>query len=1002
MALKDFIERFKTPNADSHVRWRIDPLDGVAFVFSDTATQDTERLSLADPLFGMQYTYLKGLEEQGMAERFKNGILVYSRFITEQDDQFSQLFDLPPVYSGGYRARIEGNTAQSKFTVEVDLLLTDGTAVSIYQLQGPFLKLGEKEWYQLPTADWLGMEALRHHQELAPEQRSEYENNWLVFELQTAASAGMQIDLAQFKNIELVRPESIGVSMDLLSNGDLRLSPSFGAGLNHDDVRSRLGQFSGKDQHAILRVKNKFVLLDEARIKAAEEILTQNTIPKEQVKQFLKTPTAYLDAALIDLDTGFSLRVEGAERYAHHYFGEVEQSPTDWFATAASTVEPINRVGRSLDSMEKVAEFEEQLENARNTGADTLTFDDTTYDISEPEKVTATLDEIKSKIQQRELTGDVDETPEEETQELGQAVVSIKKNDEETDFGSIAAPQKLDLASQTFERGNLKRPPFPHQEEGIQWLLSHLELTAKSAMPGGALLADDMGLGKTYMALVGIAEWMRREKSAGASSGKPFLIVAPLSLIENWVAEVDETFIQSPFRDIVILQSGADLKQYRIKGASRETKQSFTDGERIEAQDKIRYALKIGPHYGIDRLDMPRRLVLTTYQTLRDYQFSLSRVDWAVTAFDEAQNLKNPNAMATIAAKALKADFKLLATGTPVENSLKDFWCIMDISVPGLLGSWQEFRTQYIAPITAVDDAAEARKIKNQVGHQLRDKVGDIMLRRTKAEKLKGLPSKTIYSGDQNSKEGQFLRELAATMKGRQLAYYDEIIERVHSAPASEKRAVVLSSLHQMKVASIDRGLAEKERLPRTPRELTQKASESAKIQSMLKTLKAIEARGEKVLIFAISKSIQAYVAALVQIEFGVPVEIINGDTAAISQRDPSQTRKGIIDTFQEKTGFGAIVMSPVAAGVGLTVVGANNVIHLERHWNPAKEAQATDRVYRIGQKRDVNVYLPISLHPNKRSFDQHLASLLAGKIDLSDAVVSQDPVEQEEMMDCF
>lgn len=1002
MALKDFIARFKTQSSDSHISWKIDPLDGVAFVFSDVAMRGLESLSLRDPLFGMQYTYLKGLEEQGMAERFKNGFLVYSRFITEQDDQFSQLFELPAKYTGSYRARIEGNTGQSKFNVTIELHMPNGDNVSSYQLQGPFLKLGEKEWYQLPTADWLGMEAVMRHQQLSPEQRTEYENNWLVFELQTAAGAGMDIDLAQFRNIELVRPESIGVSMDLLSNGDLRLSPSFGGGLNHDDVRARLGQFSGRDQHAILRVKNKFVLLDEARVKAAEEILTQQVIPKDQVKQFLKTPTAYLDAALIDLDTGFSLRVEGAERYEHHYFGEVEQSPSDWFATAADAVEPINRIARSLDSMEKVTEFEEELDNARKAGADCVQFDDGKFDISEPEKVDSTLETLKTRIQQRELTGDLSDEPEEEVKHLEQAVVSIKKNDEETDFTSINAPSTLDLSAQTFERENLKRSPFPHQEEGIQWLLSHLELTKDSGATGGALLADDMGLGKTYMTLVGIAEWMRRLKSAGTNSEKPYLIVAPLSLIENWVAEVNDTFIQSPFSEIVVLQSGADLKKYRIKGASRETQQSLNDDEQTHSSDNIRYALKVGSHFGMDRLDMPRRLVLTTYQTLRDYQFSLSRIDWAVAAFDEAQNLKNPNAMATIAAKALKADFKLLATGTPVENSLKDFWCLMDAAVPGLLDSWQEFRAQYIAPITAVSDPEEAKGVKGQMGKNLRERVGAVMLRRTKAEKLQGLPQKVIYSGDKHSQEGKFLPDLAATMKGRQLAYYDEIIERVHSTPASDKRAVVLSSLHLMKLASIDRGLAEKEHVPHSAKELLQKAGESAKIISMIKTLEAIKERQEKVLIFAISKAVQAYVAALVQIKFGIPVDIINGETAAVSQRDPSQTRKGIIDTFQQKPGFGVIVMSPVAAGVGLTVVGANNVIHLERHWNPAKEAQATDRVYRIGQERSVNVYLPIALHPQKLSFDQHLAALLAGKIDLSDSVVSQETVDQEEMMSCF
>ena len=96
------------------------------------------------------------------------------------------------------------------------------------------------------------------------------------------------------------------------------------------------------------------------------------------------------------------------------------------------------------------------------------------------------------------------------------------------------------------------------------------------------------------------------------------------------------------------------------------------------------------------------------------------------------------------------------------------------------------------------------------------------------------------------------------------------------------------------------------------------------------------------------------------------------------------------------------IIMSPVAAGVGLTVTAANNVIHLERHWNPAKEAQATDRVYRIGQEKEVNVYLPIAVHPEMQSFDERLNLLLRNKTDLSSAVVTPDSVSEDEMFCIF
>ena len=136
-----------------------------------------------------------------------------------------------------------------------------------------------------------------------------------------------------------------------------------------------------------------------------------------------------------------------------------------------------------------------------------------------------------------------------------------------------------------------------------------------------------------------------------------------MGLLDNWKDEVVKTFSDSPFNSIIRLQADADLKQYRLQGTRRETIQNLD----VELEE-IRYALKVGKEFGVERLDLPKRLVLTTYQTLRDYQFSLARIDWSIIIFDEAQNIKNPNSLSTVAAKALKARFELLATGTPVEN----------------------------------------------------------------------------------------------------------------------------------------------------------------------------------------------------------------------------------------------------------------------------------------------------------------------------------------------
>ena len=406
---------------------------------------------------------------------------------------------------------------------------------------------------------------------------------------------------------------------------------------------------------------------------------------------------------------------------------------------------------------------------------------------------------------------------------------------------------------------------------------------------------------------------------------------------------------------------------------------------------------------GLVRPYQNRRLVLTTYQTLRDYQFSLCQIDWGVVIFDEAQNIKNPNALQTRAAKGLKADFKLLVTGTPVENSLGDFWCLMDTAQPGLLGNWTSYRDTWIKPIL---DASEENRdaVRADLGEQLRKRVGVFMLRRVKEDQLKGLPPKTIKSGVPQPDQGiqHYTPELGAVMQGIQLQTYDNVLDeyRARRASAEDMRGLALTALTELRSISLHPRLRDEASLySRDARHARQLMMESGKLTAMLRLLDDIRAKNEKVILFMMTKSLQRVVKFWLEQIYGLDIAIINGDTKAVATKTDDLTRKKLITAFEAKLGFGIIIMSPVAAGVGLTVVGANHVIHLERHWNPAKEAQASDRVYRIGQKKDVFIHLPAVMHPQFDSFDVHLDRLLRGKLMLKDAVVTPEAVTESQMV---
>ena len=172
----------------------------------------------------------------------------------------------------------------------------------------------------------------------------------------------------------------------------------------------------------------------------------------------------------------------------------------------------------------------------------------------------------------------------------------------------------------------------------------------------------------------------------------------------------------------------------------------------------------------------------------------------------------------------------------------------------------------------------------------------------------------------------------------------------------------------------------------------------SARLKATISFLDKIKEREEKVIVFAERKEIQKMLQTVCWERYGIVAKIINGDTPTIVKRQSNerQSRQTSIDAFQAKFGFNIIIMSPIAAGMGLNVTGANHVIHYSRHWNPAKENQATDRAYRIGQTKDVYVYYPMATSDKFKSFDETLDELLSRKTALATSTIF--PTERVEV----
>lgn len=482
-----------------------------------------------------------------------------------------------------------------------------------------------------------------------------------------------------------------------------------------------------------------------------------------------------------------------------------------------------------------------------------------------------------------------------------------------------------------------------HQQAGLAWL-QHLYSLRTDYHVRGAVLADDMGLGKTFQLLALMAWLYERDPSIA-----PMLVVAPVSLLENWMEEIEKFFVPGTFP--LLTAYGANLSTLRVPQAQIE--------ERLRTEDGLVAFLRPG-WVGT------AKVVLTTYETLRDLEFSFAAQKWSLMVCDEAQRIKNPSAMVTRAAKKQNVGFRIACTGTPVENTLADMWCLFDYVQPGLLGALNDFGQRYRRPIEAKTEEEKERV------NELRAKIAPQILRRLKTEVAQDLPPKILVEECRRLTLSPAQRNLYAKAIG-------DFKNRDNPASTTPFKNH-LGLLHYLRLVCTDPrppglGLFR----PEPPERYREK---SPKLHWLLTQLHRIKEKHEKVIVFCEFREIQRLLQHYIEGEFGIRPEIINGTTSAATSHMASRQKR--IKLFQQTPGFGVLILSPIAVGFGVNIQAANHVIHYVRTWNPAKEDQATDRAYRIGQSKPVYVYYPVVCAEDFTTFDVKLDQLLSFKRDLA------------------
>jgi SNF2 family DNA or RNA helicase len=414
-----------------------------------------------------------------------------------------------------------------------------------------------------------------------------------------------------------------------------------------------------------------------------------------------------------------------------------------------------------------------------------------------------------------------------------------------------------------------------------------------------------------------------REKELAGKLPNPALLIAPTSVVTNWEREIG--------------RFAPGLQAYVHRGANRLKGDAFY--EAIKDQD----------------------VVLTSYPLARMDAESIQSIHWLAVILDEAQNIKNPETKQTKEIRKIDAGFRIALTGTPVENRLSELWSIMHFLNPGYLGTRKDFRKDFALPIERYQDEAALA--------QLKQLTTPFILRRVKTDPrvISDLPEKV------ETKVYCTLTEEQATLYE---ALVQDMLRQIEEEEGIQRRGLVLSMLMQLK------------QICNHPVQYLHQAGKhaadvsldnrSGKLERLGELLEEVLASGDRALIFTQFAEMGALLADYLPRAFGAATQFLHGGTSA-------KARDQMVKHFQEDEYAPPVfILSLKAGGTGLNLTRANHVFHFDRWWNPAVEDQATDRAFRIGQKRNVQVHKFVTTG----TLEEMIDDMIESKKGLAQAVV--------------
>jgi len=472
--------------------------------------------------------------------------------------------------------------------------------------------------------------------------------------------------------------------------------------------------------------------------------------------------------------------------------------------------------------------------------------------------------------------------------------------------------------------GDIHPALFDYQKIGVQWLW---ELYSQQV---GGIVGDEMGLGKTIQVISFLAGLHYSKKIS-----KPVIIVCPATVMKQWVNEFHLWW--PAFRVSILHTSGSGMIDAGREARQEDNllNQTFTTRGRQKLTKSERTARDI-----VDRVIQEGHVLVTTYSGLQTYSELLIPIEWDYAVLDEGHKIRNPNASITIHCKELRTPNRIILSGTPIQNNLIELWSLFDFIFPMRLGTLVNFRSAFEIPIKQGGYANASNlqiQTANKCAETLKDSIAPYLLQRLKVDVASDLPKKTEQvlfcklTREQRRAYELFLKshEMEAILAGkRQMLFGIDILRKICNHP----------------------DLADRKTLEHRPGYDYGDPKLSGKMMVVKELLDIWSKGGHKTLLFAQHRIMLDILEKYIKAMPGINHRRMDGTT-------PITMRQKLVDVFNMDQNLHVFLLTTKVGGLGVNLTGADRVIIFDPDWNPSTDIQARERAWRLGQKREVQIY---------------------------------------------